>query len=110
MRTRHQPTRMCLGCKERIWQEELVRLQMTREGVGIVERQQDLGDGRSVYFCPKPGCFDKVLKKGFIVFKRSKYDKIGVCLEPRQVERLRYAFSFAARRLRGEIGVGPRDS
>ena len=106
---RYQPIRMCLGCRERIHQSALIRLQLTREGVGIVERKQNFRGGRSVYFCPKQGCLDKVLKRGVMVFKSSKYDKIGVCLEPRQVERLQYAFSFAARRLRGEIGVGPRD-
>ncbi len=109
MQRKHQPVRMCLGCRERVNQNELIRFKMTREGVEIVERETDLLGGRSVYFCPKQGCLDKVLNRGEMVFKRSKYDKIGVCLEPRQVERLRYAFSFAARRLRGDIGVGPRD-
>lgn len=75
----------------------------------MVEHRDHRQPGRSVYLCPKIGCLDKVLRRGQIVFKRSKYDKIIVCLEPRQAERLRFAFAHSARRLRGRLGVGPQD-
>ncbi|MCH7471852.1 YlxR family protein [bacterium] len=100
---------MCLGCKERSPQDELVRLQLTGEGVVIIERPRMVRSGRSVYFCPKTGCLDMVLSRGGIIFKRAKYDKITVRLEPRQAKRLRFAFSHAARRLRGAMGVGPSE-
>lgn len=106
---RHRPLRMCLGCRERLPQEELVRLQLVQEGVVIVERGPQRRPGRSVYFCPRLGCFDAMARRGEIPFKRSKYDKIIVRLDARQVERLRYAFAHAARRLRGALGVGPRE-
>ena len=100
---------MCLGCRERLPQDELVRMQLTADGVVIVEHPDQLLSGRSVYFCPRLGCLDAVLRRGEITFKRSRYDKIIVCLEPRQAERLRYAFGHAARRLRGALGVGPKE-
>ena len=107
---KHQPIRMCLGCRERLPQHELVRLQLTPQGTAIVEHPSRIRPGRSIYFCPKLGCADKALSKGELVFKRSKYDKITVRLEPKQAARLRYVFAHAARRLRGEIGVGPKNA
>jgi predicted RNA-binding protein YlxR (DUF448 family) len=100
---------MCLGCRERQLQDELVRIQATAEGVVIVEHKAQRLKGRSVYFCPNVACLDRVISRGEIPFKRSKYDKIIVRLELRQAERLRFAFAHAARRLRGFIGVGPED-
>jgi predicted RNA-binding protein YlxR (DUF448 family) len=95
------PVRMCAGCRERHSQYELIRLQMTREGIVIVERPDQRQPGRSLYLCPDPDCFSKLLRRGpGIVFKASKYDKITVRLEPRQLERLRYAFEHAARRFK----------
>lgn len=104
---RHLPVRMCVGCRERAAQRDLVRMQLTAEGVVIVEHRDQFRAGRSIYFCPKLGCFDKALRQGGLVFKRSKYDKIIVRLDQRQAQRLRYAFSFAARRMRSLLGVGP---
>jgi predicted RNA-binding protein YlxR (DUF448 family) len=93
---------MCLGCRERQPQDELLRIQPTAEGVVVVERRDQRVPGRSVYLCPDKDCFDKVFRRNDgIIFKRSKYDKIIVRLEPRQVERLRYVFEHAARRFRG---------
>jgi len=100
---------MCLGCRERAPQDELLRLQLTSEKVVIIEHNAQRLPGRSVYLCPRLGCLDAVLRRGEIIFKRSKYDKIIVCLEPRQAERLRFAFKHAARRLRAALGVGPKD-
>jgi predicted RNA-binding protein YlxR (DUF448 family) len=105
---KHEPLRMCLGCRERLPKPELIQLQLTRDRkVVIVEHREQRQPGRSVYFCPKAGCLDKVLKKGAITFKRSKYDKIIVHVEPRQAARLRFAFLHAARRKRKQLGVGP---
>ena len=105
---------MCIGCRERIPQEELLRLQIADPlalpaKIIIVEHRVQRVPGRSVYLCPKLGCLDKVLRRGEITFKGSKYDKIIVRLEPRHVERLRYAFQHAARRLRAALGVGPKE-
>jgi predicted RNA-binding protein YlxR (DUF448 family) len=105
---------MCIGCRERLPQDELVRLQLERSAgkpdhVVIVEHAAQRRPGRSVYLCPKVGCLDRVLKRGEIVFKGSKYDKIIVRLDGRQSERLRYAFTYAARRLRAALGVGPKE-
>jgi hypothetical protein len=85
-----------------------VRIQLKGGKPVVVEHREQRQGGRSVYVCPKLGCFDRVLRRGEIVFKRSKYDKIIVCLEPRQAERLRFAFAHTARRLRSRLGVGPR--
>lgn len=101
--------RMCLGCRERQPQDELIRLQQKGGKVYIVEHADKRVPGRSVYFCPKVGCLEKVLKRGEIIFKRSRYDKIVVYLESQQAARLRYAFMHAARRLRASLGVGPQD-
>jgi predicted RNA-binding protein YlxR (DUF448 family) len=98
---------MCVGCRERHYKDELLKLQPTNEGIHIVEHKAQLKMRRSVYLCPKIGCLDKVLRRGEIVVKGSKYDRIIVHLDARQAERLRYAFSFAARRLRALLGVGP---
>jgi predicted RNA-binding protein YlxR (DUF448 family) len=106
---KHQPIRMCLGCKERLPRQELVRLQLTPRGAQIIEHSSRIRQGRSIYICPKLGCADRAMRNGELVFKRSKYDKIIVRLEPKQVARLRYQFAHAARRLRGEIGVGPKE-
>jgi predicted RNA-binding protein YlxR (DUF448 family) len=93
---------MCLGCRERLPQDELIRVQLTAEGIVIIERRDQRVPGRSVYLCPDKDCFDRVMRRGDgINFKRSKYDKIIVRLEPRQAERLRYVFEHAARRFRG---------
>ncbi len=100
---------MCIGCRERIAQDELVRMQLTPDGVALVEHRVQRRPGRSVYLCPKLGCFDRLAQRDEIVFKGSKYDKIIVRLEPRQWERLRFAFGHAARRLRAALGVGPRE-
>ena len=99
--------RMCLGCNERQPQDEMIRLQHKAGKVFVVEHADKRVAGRSVYFCPKVGCLEKVLKRGEIVFKRSRYDKIIVYLESQQAARLRYAFMHAARRLRASLGVGP---
>jgi predicted RNA-binding protein YlxR (DUF448 family) len=98
---------MCLGCRERLCRDELIRLQLTAEGIVIVEHKDQIKDGRSAYLCPKVQCLDKALRHAELVFKRSKYDRISVRLDQRQAERVRYAFSFAARRLRSALGVGP---
>jgi len=93
---------MCIGCRERLAQDELIRLQPTAEGVVVIERAEQRVHGRSIYLCPDKDCFDRMLRRSEgIIFKRSKYDKIIVRLEPRQVERLRYVFKHAARRFRG---------
>lgn len=86
-----------------------MRIQLRGGKPVVVEHRDQRRAGRSVYLCPKLGCFDKMLRRGQIVFKRSKYDKIIVHLEPRQAERLRYVFAHRARRLRAEMGVGPQD-
>ena len=103
------PTRMCLGCRERLPQHELIRIQLKGGKPVIVEHRSQRLPGRSVYLCPHVGCLDKVLRKGEIVFKRSKHDKMIVLLEGQQASRLRYAFAHAARRLRASMGVGPAD-
>jgi predicted RNA-binding protein YlxR (DUF448 family) len=100
---------MCLGCRERFAQDELIRIQVTNGKLILVEHKASHRSGRSVYFCPKVGCLDKTLRQGEIAFKRAKYDKIIVRLNGRQVERLRFAFTHAARRLRARLGVGPTD-
>lgn len=109
MRKRYEPTRMCLGCRERLPQGELIRIQAAVGKLVIVEHKASHSSGRSVYFCPKVGCIDRTLRKGEIAFKRAKYDKIIVRLNGRQAERLRFAFAHAARRLRARFGVGPTD-
>jgi predicted RNA-binding protein YlxR (DUF448 family) len=103
---------MCIGCRDRLPQDELLRLQVSlnaagRERIVIIEHRAQRCDGRSVYCCPKIGCLDKPLKRGEIVIKNTKHDKIIVRLEPRQCERLRFEFQHAARRLRAAMGVGP---
>lgn len=100
---------MCAGCRERISQKELVRLQLNgKRQLSVIERKSQRYPGRSLYLCPNTACLERLLRRGEVVIKRSKYDKITVRLEQRQSDRLRYAFKFAARRLRAALGVGPR--
>jgi predicted RNA-binding protein YlxR (DUF448 family) len=97
---------MCIGCRERLPQDELIRVQLSAEGVVIVEHKATRRPGRSVYLCPDADCIGKVIRRGEIAFRKTKYDKIIVRLEPRQAERLAYALEHAARRLRARLGVG----
>ena len=41
----------------------MVRLQLTAGGVKILEPWDRPGNGRSVYLCPDPDCFDKALRQ-----------------------------------------------
>src|SRR5262245_28811014 len=83
-RIRHRPTRMCIGCRERIVQDELLRLQLNpKQLLVIVEHTAQRLTGRSVYLCPNVACLDKALRRGSITIKGSKYDKIIVRLEKR---------------------------
>ncbi len=58
-----RPVRSCIGCRERKYKDELLRVVRTAEG----EVRFDItgaGDGRGAYLCRSMGCLDRALKKG----------------------------------------------
>ena len=65
-----------------------MRIQLKGGKPVVVEHRHQRQPGRSVYVCPKLGCFDKALRRGYITFKRSKYDKIIVYLEANERDAL----------------------
>ena len=54
------PERMCLGCRARRAQNELVRLQL-REGWVVPARGS--AHGRGAYLCPQRACFEAALRR-----------------------------------------------
>ncbi len=54
------PERMCLGCRSRHEQDELVRLQL-REGRVVPLRGRPRG--RGAYLCPERACFEAAVKR-----------------------------------------------
>ncbi len=83
----HRPVRTCVGCRERYLQQDLMRLRIHKERVAVVWKGQP-AEGRSVYLCPREGCWERALKSGRLVFKSGKYDRIIVCLDSRERESL----------------------
>jgi len=92
------PIRMCVACRERSEQAGLVRLNVRKDKVVVVEKPPD-ASGRSVYICPRDKCFDAVVKRGHIVFKFTKYEKISVPLSEYDAFQLRKEFRRAIRRI-----------
>ncbi len=82
-----RPMRTCVGCRERQPQDELIRLRYVKGRV-VISRSGDDTPGRSVYLCPCESCWRDALKRGRLVFKSAKRDKMVVNLEPREQEGL----------------------
>ena len=59
---RATPMRMCLGCRQRKAQSELVRLALNDKGRVFVDLDRVMS-GRGAYVCPAEACIDKVLAK-----------------------------------------------
>ena len=58
-----RPVRSCVGCRERKFKDELLRVVKTAGG----DVRFDItgkSDGRGAYLCRDMGCLDKALKKG----------------------------------------------
>ena len=82
-----QPERTCVGCREQHPQPELIRLRQHKLRVAIVRKGQP-AEGRSIYLCPREGCWQRALKAGRLTFKAGKYDRIIVYLEMRDRDAL----------------------
>ena len=82
-----QPERTCVGCREQHPQPEMIRLRQHKDRVAIVRKGQP-AEGRSIYLCPREGCWQRALKAGRLTFKSGKYDRIIVYLESREREAL----------------------
>jgi predicted RNA-binding protein YlxR (DUF448 family) len=92
------PLRMCVSCRERSEQADLVRLNIKKDKVVVVEKPAH-AFGRSVYLCPRDKCFDALVKKGHVTFKSTKYEKMTVPLNEYDAFQLRKEFRRAIRRI-----------
>lgn len=77
--SKYEPIRTCAGCRERQPQALLVRLNLI-DGKVILLKRGRISLGRSVYLCPRDGCFNLAAKRGRLDFKRSKTDRVSVSL------------------------------
>jgi uncharacterized protein len=63
------PTRMCVGCRSRSSQAELLRLAATPRGVRFDPRRREAG--RGAYLCPDPRCIDAAARRGATPLRRA---------------------------------------
>jgi predicted RNA-binding protein YlxR (DUF448 family) len=83
----HQPIRTCMGCRERHPQAEMIRLRQHKDGVAVVNKDGP-AEGRSIYLCPRESCWVSALRRGRLIFKAGKYDRIIVYLDARDRDAL----------------------
>lgn len=57
----HQPERTCIGCRQVLKKEDVVRIVSGPDGV-LIDYREKL-DGRAAYVCPKQECIRKALTK-----------------------------------------------
>ncbi len=65
----HTPIRMCIACRRRRPQHELVRMVAGPDGVRL-DRQGGL-PGRGAYVCPEPTCIEAAGRRGARVVRRA---------------------------------------
>lgn len=97
----HQPIRLCIGCGEKLPQNELVRIKLS-SGKLVIDNGKRKLSGRSVYLCPKESCFQNALRKGTVTFRASKYHRLTIHLSAKErdhfiYELRRYVRSHLAR-------------
>lgn len=100
----HKVSRTCLGCRQVLAQDELVRYVVDPEGEVIVDYRKKL-PGRGCYTCPEPACVEAAVK-------RNQFERAfkGACRKPapeRLIEMLREA---ALAKVKGLIGMGRKSS
>jgi predicted RNA-binding protein YlxR (DUF448 family) len=63
VRQKHQPERICIGCREVKHKRELIRVVRTPEGRVIVD-PTGKANGRGAYLCKDGDCWQKSLNRG----------------------------------------------
>lgn len=61
MRKRKVPLRMCVGCREKKYKRELLRIVRTPEGITKIDRSGKMS-GRGAYVCSQKKCLEKAIK------------------------------------------------
>jgi uncharacterized protein len=62
MRTKHQPVRTCIACRQARTKRELVRIVRTPEGNVTID-PTGKANGRGAYLCSDPACWDRAIKR-----------------------------------------------
>lgn len=62
MNNKHQPSRTCIGCRQNILQNQLIRITTIAPEMIIIDRQHNQ-KGRGAYLCPKKECLDLAIKR-----------------------------------------------
>ncbi len=101
MKSKHVPIRTCVGCREKFPQEDLIRLKLIKGKVTIVPPRTSLS-GRSIYLCPRESCWKSALKRGKLVFKTAKHNRLSVHLSEKERDMLMARLRQFARKLLGE--------
>ena len=83
----YDPIRTCVGCREQHPQDCLIRLGMRKGKIVILNDKTGVA-GRTIYLCPRESCWQRATRRGRLVFKASKYDKIIVYLEANERDAL----------------------
>ena len=65
MENKHVPQRTCIGCRETKAKQELIRIVRTPGG-GVEIDLAGKKPGRGAYFCSKPECWEKTIKRNRI--------------------------------------------
>ncbi|MEP0814958.1 MAG: YlxR family protein [bacterium] len=94
---RREPIRTCLGCGERHPQNYLLRFNL-RNGKIVLLSAARQSFGRSIYLCPREGCFDLLVGRGRVDFKRSKHDRVHIHLDETEWFILKRRFLVAVKR------------
>ena len=83
-KTRRQPLRLCLGCREMKHKNALVRVVLDKSGAFTVDLTSKM-PGRAAYLCHDPECLEKARKSKGLErsFKRAVpveiYEQLKLC-------------------------------
>ena len=58
----HVPIRMCVGCRKKRRQEEMIRFKQGQDGILFMDEKKKL-KGRGFYLCPDDTCLKLAQKK-----------------------------------------------
>lgn len=90
MKNHYKPIRTCLGCRQKSYQDQLLRLNLDSKGRIIIVQPNSLSLGRSIYLCYSKSCIEHLLKSKVIVFKSSKICKITAKLSDYESAKLKF--------------------
>lgn len=86
----HKPIRTCLGCRQKNYQDQLIRLNLDKKGRLVIVYPNTTSVGRSVYVCYSKSCIEKFVNAKNIVFKNSKYSRITAKLSDYERAKLKF--------------------